>query len=580
MSTLMRIDLFGKSFTSEEIGAYPDYKGFGGRGFTSKVVFAEVPPTCHPLGENNKLVIAPGLLSGSSAANSGRLSIGAKSPLTGGIKESNVGGNVSFKLARLGIRGLILDGKVPPGELVYIVVGKDGVVFHDALRFKGMKNYELVEKLKADFGERAGILSIGPAGEMMMGSASVACTDTNGHPSRHAGRGGMGAVMGSKGVKAIVVDDNGAAGVEYSDKEAFRAAAATFRDALRSHDVTKPEGALYTYGTNVLTNIINEAGAYPTRNFTSGRFEGAEKISGERMTEIIKERGGRHYHSGCTTCIIQCSNVYLNKNKEYVTSALEYETIWAHGAHCGIDDLDAIAEMDRLCDDYGLDTIETGCALGVAMAGGIKSFGDAEGAIELIHEIGKGSPLGRILGNGAAVTGRLLGVEDTAVVKGQGLPAYDPRAIKGNGVTYATSTMGADHTAGYCVATNILRCGGYVDPLSKDGQVDLSRNLQIATAALDSAGLCVFVAFAILDIKEGLEAIPRMLNARFGWNMTLDDVAKHGQEILKVERAFNDAAGFTKIDDRLPEFFKKKKLPPHNTVFDISDEDLDTVFNF
>jgi aldehyde:ferredoxin oxidoreductase len=380
-------------------------------------------------------------------------------------------------------------------------------------------------------------------------------------------------------LKGIILDDAGAASITYADKDAFKDAASIFRKALQSHDVTKPGGALNVYGTNVLTNVINEAGCFPTRNFTSGQFDGAAKIGGEKMHDIIKERGGKTTHSGCSTCIIQCSNIYLDSNKNYLTSAFEYETIWANGANCGIDDLDAIAQIDRLCDEYGLDTIEIGCAVGVAMAGGVKEFGDAAGAIELINEIGTGTPLGRILGNGAAVTGQAFGVTDVPVVKRQGMPAYDPRALKGIGVTYATSPMGADHTSGYTVATNILKVGGFVDPLKPEGQVELSKNLQIATAALDSAGLCVFVAFAVLDISEGLEAIPKMINARYGWNLTLDDVMSHGKEIMKGERAFNEAAGFTSVHDRLPDFFKEKKLPPHNTVFDVPDEEMDAAFD-
>jgi len=425
-----------------------------------------------------------------------------------------------------------------------------------------------------------GIVSIGPAGEMKLSAASVAVTSTNGTPSRHAGRGGMGAVMGSKGLKAIVADDKESPGVTYHDKEAFKEAAGVFRDALREHPVTKPGGGLAVYGTNVLTNIINEAGAFPTRNFTEGQFEGAQKISGETMHDLIKERGGNTTHSGCSTCIIQCSNEYLDKDKNHITSALEYETIWANGANCGIDDLDAIAQIDRLCDDYGLDTIETGCAVAVAMAAGIKPFGDAAGAIELIHEIGKGTPLGRILGNGAAVTGQAYGLSHVPVVKRQSLPAYDPRGVKGIGVTYATSTMGADHTAGYAVATNILKVGGFVDPLKPEGQVELSRNLQVATAAVDAAGLCVFVAFAVLDIASGLEAIPKMLNAQYGWNLTLDDVTEYGKQILRTERGFNRSAGFTASDDRLPEFFSKEPLTPHHVVFDVTDEELDQVLDF
>ena len=578
MRKLIRVNLAEGTVRMEDLT--PEYSPLGGRGLTSTIVAREVPPLCHPLGPDNKLVVAAGLLAGTTCANSGRLSVGGKSPLTGGIKESNVGGNVAMKMGKLGIAGVVLEGQAPEGKLFYLLITKDGAQLLPADEYKGLKNYDLAGKLQDKYGKKVGIVSIGPAGEMKLSAASVAVTNTNGTPSRHAGRGGMGAVMGSKGFKAIVVDDKEAPGVTYHDKEAFKEAAAVFRDALREHPVTKPGGGLAVYGTNVLTNIINEAGGFPTRNFTEGQFEGAQKISGETMHDVIKERGGNTTHSGCSTCIIQCSNEYVDKDKNYLTSALEYETVWATGANCGIDDLDAIAQLDRLCDDYGLDTIETGCAIAVAMYAGVKSFGDGAGAIELLHEIGKGSPLGRILGNGAAVTGQAFGVSHVPVVKGQSLPAYDPRAVKGIGVTYATSTMGADHTAGYAVATNILKVGGFVDPLKREGQVDLSRNLQIATAAVDAAGLCVFVAFAVLDIASGLEAIPKMLNAQYGWALTLDDVTEYGKQILKTEREFNKAAGFTALDDRLPEFFHKEPLTPHNVVFDVAHEELDTVHDF
>jgi aldehyde:ferredoxin oxidoreductase len=578
MKKLIRVDMTKGKVEIEDLSG--DYSQLGGRALTSTIVAREVPPLCHALGPGNKLVVAPGLLAGTTCANSGRLSIGGKSPLTGGIKESNVGGNAANKLGKLGVGAIVLEGQAPAGKLFYLMIDKDGTKLLPADEYKGLKNYDLAARIQKKHGAKVGIISIGPAGEMKLSAASVAVTDTNGRPARHAGRGGMGAVMGSKGLKAIVVEDKEAPGVTYHDKEAFKEAAAVFRDALREHPVTKPGGGLAVYGTNVLTNILNEAGGLPTRNFTAGRFEGAQKISGETMHDIIKERGGSTTHSGCSTCIIQCSNIYVDKNKKYVTSGFEYETIWANGANCGVDDLDSLAQVDRLCDDYGLDTIETGCAIGVAMHAGIKPFGDAAGAIELIHEIGKGTPLGRILGSGAAVVGQVFGVSHVPVVKRQGLPAYDPRAVKGVGVTYATSPMGADHTAGYAVATNILKVGGFVDPLKPEGQVDLSRNLQIATAAVDAAGLCVFIAFAALDIPSGLEAIPKMLNALYGWNLTLDDVSAYGKHILKAERGFNEAAGFTAADDRLPEFFTTEPLPPHQVVFDVPPKELDQVFNF
>jgi aldehyde:ferredoxin oxidoreductase len=577
MRKLIRVDMATGSVKTEELPAA--YAEFGGRGLTSAIVSGETPPRCHPLSPENKLVFASGLLSGSTCPNSGRLSVGAKSPLTGTIKESNVGGNASNKMGRLNVAAIVTENSAADGKAHYLLVNNDGAQLMPADEYKGMNNYELCEKLKEKHGSKIGIISIGSAGEYKMSCASVAVTDTMGLPARHAGRGGLGAVMGAKGLKAIVVDDSGAPGFQYADKEAFREATAVFRDALRTHDVTKPGGGLATYGTNVLVNVINEAGAFPTRNFTEGRFEGAGKISGETMHDLITQRDGKTTHSACTTCIIQCSNVYNDEQGNYLTSGLEYETVWANGANCGIDDLDAIAKISYLCDDYGLDTIEVGDAIAVAMHAGVKEFGDAQGAIEMLHEMGKGSAFGRILGNGCAVVGQAYGVDHVPCVKRQGLPAYDPRSCMGIGVTYATTPMGADHTAGYAVATNIMGVGGICDPLHYEGQVDLSRNLQIATAALDSAGLCVFTAFAVLDIPSGLEAIPKMISAAYGINLDLNGVTEHGKKILKMEKAFNEAAGFTSADDRLPTFFTEEPLPPHDIIFGVSDEDLDKVFS-
>jgi aldehyde:ferredoxin oxidoreductase len=236
--------------------------------------------------------------------------------------------------------------------------------------------------------------------------------------------------------------------------------------------------------------------------------------------------------------------------------------------------------LDRLDDDYGLDTIEMGATIAVAMEAGVAEFGDAEAAIKLVKEVGKGTDLGRILGNGAAVTGKVFGVERVPVVKGQAMPAYDPRGVQGIGVTYATSTQGADHTAGYAVATNILGVGGSVDPLSAEGQVELSRNLQIATAAIDSTGMCLFIAFAIMDQEDTFQALIDLINTFYGLSLTGDDVVALGKKVLSFERDFNARAGFTKQDDRLPDYFKTEELPPHNITFKVTDEDLDQVFNF
>jgi len=364
------------------------------------------------------------------------------------------------------------------------------------------------------------------------------------------------------------------------DPDKFKAANKEFVAGLRKHPVTGQ--GLPAYGTNVLTNVVNEAGGYPTRNFKEGQFEGASKISGETQAQLENERGGEGSAThGCHRgCVIRCSGTFYDKNGRFLTKQPEYETVWAHGGNCGIDDLDAIALIDRMDDDFGLDTIEMGATVGVAMEAGLAQFGDAQAAIKLVEEVGKGTPLGRILGSGAAVTGKVFGVERVPVVKGQSMPAYDPRAVKGIGVTYATTTMGADHTAGYSVTANVLSVGGTVDPLKPEGQVELSRNLQVATAAIDSTGMCLFIAFAILDQPETFQSLIDLIAGFTGQPMTADDVANLGKSVLTLERQFNAAAGFTKSHDRLPEYFKKEPITPHNVTFDVSDEELDEVFNF
>jgi aldehyde:ferredoxin oxidoreductase len=580
MDKILRINMGADGGPEAKIEPLGDYAGLGGRAMTSDIVSKEVPPTCHPLGADNKLVIAPGMLSGSVAAMSGRISVGCKSPLTGGIKEANSGGQPSQMLGRLGYAAIVLEGQPKEKALYKIFINKDGVDIKEDNSLCMLGNYDTVEKMKAEYGEKVHCISIGPVGEMKMSAASIAFTDMEQRPTRHAGRGGVGAVMGAKGVKVIVIDDEGCAVRAPADPEKFKAANKEFVAGLRKHPVSG-EG-LPAYGTNVLTNVINEAGAYPTKNFQFGQFEGVSKISGETQAELENARGGEGSAThGCHRgCVIRCSGTFYDKNGNFLTKQVEYETMWAHGGNCGIDDLDAIAQIDRLDDDFGVDTIELGAAIAVAMEGGLAEFGDAEAATNLVKEVGKGTPLGRILGNGAAVTGQVFGVERVPVVKRQAMPAYDPRAVQGQGVTYATTTMGADHTAGYAVATNILGVGGTVDPLKPEGQMELSRNLQVATAAIDSTGMCIFIAFPILDQPETFQALVDLIGAFSGQNLTAEDVTALGQSVLKKEREFNAQAGLTSKDDRLPDYFKSEKLTPHNVTFAVSDEELDQVFNF
>jgi aldehyde:ferredoxin oxidoreductase len=555
-----------------------EWAGHGGRGLTSTIVAAEVPPTCHPLGPNNKLVFAPGLLSGTPAANSGRLSAGAKSPLTGTIKESNAGGTAAQLFARLGIKAMIIEGLPKEDKWYSLHIDKDGVTINEETELIGKNNFAVIEALEARLGKKTGVITIGTAGEFRMAAANISVKDPDSKIRSH-GRGGLGAVMGSKKIKFISINGEGATPVKIADPDKFKVAARTFAKALLDHPVSGQ--ALPTYGTNVLVNILNEAGGLPTKNFRYGQFEAHDKISGETMHDTITARGGRTKHGCHAGCIIQCSQVYNDKDGNYLTSGFEYETIWGMGADCCVEELDDIAKADSLMDDIGIDSIEGVVMFGVAMEAGIIPFGDGKGILRLLtDEIAKGTPLGRILGGGAGSVGNAYGLTRVPVVKNQGIPAYDPRTVKGIGITYATTTMGADHTAGYTIATNILNVGGYVDPLKKEGQVELSRNLQIATAAVDSTGMCIFVAFPALDIPECLPALIDMINARFGLSLTGDDVVNLGKYILKTEHQFNIAAGFTNAHDRLPEFFTLDPVPPHNLVWDFTDEEIDEFWNF
>jgi len=580
MRELLRVNMNDLSVKLEPV---PEgWAKYGGRALTDAIVYHEVPADADALGPQAKLVFAPGTLGGTTAPNGGRLSVGAKSPLTGGIKESNVGGQAAHALARIGLTALVIEGVPADKDARYLLVIENdrSARLERVDEWAGLGNYEVADKIAAmrPDDDRFATISIGVAGEGLAKAAGIAVSDPQGYPNRFAGRGGLGAVMGSKGLKGIVVSDKGAKSTQHADKEAFVAATRRFAAALKEHGVSGT--GLPMYGTNVLTNILNEAGGLPTRNFSAGMFEFADAIGGETQRAMIVERSGGegiNDHHGCHSgCVIQCSRYWLDKDGHYKTKGPEYETAWSMGADCGIKDLDEIAELDRACGDLGLDTIEMGATLAVYMASGALEFGDAAGALRVL----KDGLEDKVLWDGAEATGRKFNVANIPVVKHQALPAYDPRPIQGIGVTYATSTQGADHTAGYTITANILGVGGSVDPLKTEGQADLSKNLQIATAMLDSLGLCIFVAFPVLDIPEAFTAIHEMVEAHTGEKWDPAALMQLGREVLTMERMYNTRAGFTAADDRLPEFFYTEPLPPHNVVFTVTDEDLDSVFDF
>jgi aldehyde:ferredoxin oxidoreductase len=546
-----------------------------------------VPPLCHALGINNKLVFSAGIVTGTSAPTSARVSVGGKSPLTGGIKEANAGTAWAPDLAKMQIRALVVEGQPEKNDTYWgatvkwdEATEKPIVEFFDATEHVGKDVYDIYPKIFEKFGAKVSIASMGTAGELGYGNSGIVFNDMARRPSRYAGRGGLGAVMASKRLKFLILDSKGAPGIDMVDKALFDEGRKKLIDAIRSHPISQPKGGLNSYGTAVLVNILNEAGGLPTRNFSAGRFEGAARTSGEAIFETNKERMGKEiYNHACSPgCIIQCSNTYYNEDQSEATSCIEYESTWSLGANLTVDNLDDIATMVQLCNAYGLDTIETGATLGVAMEGGLLEFGDSKGAIQMIHEMGKGSAVGRTLGGGTEVTGKIYGVKRVPAVKGQGMPAYEPRAVKGIGITYATTPMGADHTAGYTICPEILGVSGKLDPLSPEGKAALSRAFQATTAFIDSCGHCLFIAFPILDIASGFEGVVQECNGVLGTNWNGDDVVAYGAQTLKVERMFNEAAGLTSVADRIPEFMKLEPLPPHNQIFDISDETLDSVF--
>jgi aldehyde:ferredoxin oxidoreductase len=547
----------------------PAWEKLGGRGLIARILVDEVEPTCEPLGTLNKLIFTPGLLVGHMLSSCDRISIGGKSPLTGGVKEANAGGTTGLHLAHLGIKALILEDKPHGNEWNMLLIDHEGIKFKLAKDLIGLGVFDCAKKLMGKYGPKIAAILIGQGGELQLAAAGIQNLDKENLPSRIAARGGLGALMGSKKIKAIVIDSNEGQKPPIAHPEEFKLAQKAFTKALMEH----PQTAVYRdYGTAAMANMCHNFGGLPTRNFSVGQYEAVETISGEYMRDVILRRGGdgETTHACMPGCTIRCSNNYADENGHSLVSPLEYETIGLMGSNLGIGDLDTIAKMNWLVNDMGLDSIEIGAALGVAAEAGVMEFGDAERAIELLEEIKRNTPLGRLLGSGATITGKVLGIEQVPAVKGQAMSSYEPRAIKGTGVTYATSPQGADHTSGLTIRAKV----NHLDP---NIQVAVSRGAQINAAGYDTLGACSFAGFGFAAAPE---TIRDLLNARYDWEVKADILQVLGKETIKLEREFNRLVGFTSMDDRLPEWMTREPLPPHNTVFDVPAEDLDNIFDW
>jgi aldehyde:ferredoxin oxidoreductase len=567
MMEILRIDMAEEKFSREPVPE--SWEKLGGRALSAHILVDEVPPACEPLGPDNKIIFAPGLLVGHRLSSCDRISIGGKSPLTGGVKESNAGGKTGFELTHLGIKAMIIEGQPREEGLRLVYLSSDGVRFEDASEFSGIGVYQTAERLLERYGKRVAICLIGPGAEMGLASAGIQNIDKDGVPSRIAARGGLGAVLNAKGIKAIIIDSMGGKNPDLVDEEAFRAAQQVYNKALMGH----PQTHTYAdYGTAAMTSMCNAYGALPTRNFSAGQFENADNLTGEHMRQLLLERGGesKTTHACMSGCVIRCSNVYGGPDGKTIVSPLEYETIGLMGSNLGIDDLDDVARLNWEANDLGLDSIEIGAALGVAAEAGLMEFGDGKRALELMTEIRKGTPLGSVLGNGADAVGKEYGITRVPTVKGQAMSAYDPRAIKGTGVTYATSPQGADHTAGLTIRADV----DHTDP---QGQAKLSREAQIKMAGYDTLGACLFSGFGY---AVSTSSVQDLLNARYGWNIDEEILLELGRTTLKLEREFNKGAGFTAADDRIPQWMNEEPLSPTNAVFDVSEEDLDSLFDW
>jgi aldehyde:ferredoxin oxidoreductase len=565
-----RVDVSTHTLRKEPVPA--SWERLGGRGLLARIMLDEVEPTCEPLGPKNKLIFAPGLLVGHMLSSTDRISVGGKSPLTGGIKEANAGGRTGLHMMTMGIKALILEGWTSDPGLWVLRLSMDGAKWDRADDLAGLGVYESAQKLIARYGEKIAIALIGPGGEMKLSTAGIQNLDKDKVPARIAARGGLGAVMGSKGLKAVVFDNAGGVKPPIEDMEAYRKAQKEYNVALLDH----PQTHTYRdYGTAAMVQMCQGFGSLPTRNFSSGTFDGVEGISGEALRDLLLQRGGNSEptHACMAGCTIRCSNIFGGEDGKMIVSPLEYETIGLMGSNLGISELDTVARMNWQVNDLGLDSIEIGAALGVAAEAGLMEWGDGARALELLEEIRKGSPLGRLLGAGATTTGKVLGIERVPAVKGQAMSAYEPRAIKGTGVTFATSPQGADHTAGLTIRAKI----NHLDP-DPAVQIPASRTAQINMAGYDSLGACIFAGFGYAAAPAG--TIARMVNARYGWGVPDDFLQGLGKETIQMEREWNRRAGFTKEHDRLPEWMTREPLPPNDCVFDVPPEAMDKIFDW
>jgi aldehyde:ferredoxin oxidoreductase len=546
--TILRVDLTKGKVTREATDPKIARDYLGARGYGGHIIRSEVDPKADALGPKNKLVFAPGPLTGTFAPSAGRFDVVTKGPLNGVLAASNSGGTFGPELKYAGYDALVIEGK--SAKPVYLWIRDGEVEIRDAAAIWGHDTHDTTDLVRAETDEDAKVSCIGPAGEHL---ALIANIMNEMH--RAAGRTGVGAVMGAKNLKAVAVLGSGA--VTVADPDGFKAAVMKARQMIQAHPVGGT--GLKAYGTDVLVNILNQTGALPTRNFQDGYFPTADKTGGESLAakQLIRPKG-------CFSCIISCGRVTKVDAPGYegFGEGPEYESAWSFGADCGIDDLDAITKANFLCNEYGLDTISTGSTIACAMelfergiisaddTDGVQlTFGNAAAMVEMVRKTGEGEGFGARLAQGSYRLAESCGhPEYSMTCKKQEMPAYDPRGVQGIGLNYATGNRGGCHVRGYTIAIEVLQNGAVMDPHVTDEKAGLGITFQNLTAALDSSGACLFSTFGIAGAE-----LTEMLAALTGIDFTLDEFMMIGDRVWNQERLWNLAAGMTSADDTLPE---------------------------
>src|SRR5947207_5256233 len=527
-----------------------------GRYLIAKTLLELGAATVDPLSPDNPLIFSAGPFAGSSFSDLNRTSVGCKSPLTGGIKEANGGGSFSYGLGQQKVAGFTLHGAA--SEWVVIHFRKDGTIdFDDAAPYLGKGNFEAQEMLHKKYGRKVTIALCGPVGEYQGLLGGISFSDKDGRPARLSARGGVGAVMGSKKVKAVVVDMDKIP--PFTDAKKVNVAIKDYAKMLLADSMVT--NLYQKIGTMGMADLQNALGGLPVRNFSAGQQVDVKsgekfKMGGDHISQLNVSRGGEHTHACMPGCVIQCSNVYVDASGKEVVSPVEYETLGLLGTNCGIGDPDQLAQLNFIANDLGVDTIELGAMLGVLMEAGLGAFGDVRFMTDCLAEIRTGTEKGRLWAQGTARVGEHYKVQRVPVIKKQAISAYDPRVVEATGISMMATAQGADHTAG-----NLPRLK--TREMNAAAIVEQSLAHPACVAANDSLGLCIF---GLRVTNPNTAFLTAAINAAHGTSLTKDFFEALGRDALRLEWEFNKRAGFTEKDDELPEFFYREPLPPTNQV--------------